>query len=620
MGAGCSTSAPVKELAEASKSALETAEKVGKATVEVSKAARAKAESSSKAAVEASKSAIESAEKASRAARAKAEASTKLAVETGTKASKLSRKGVGKVVSITQKTAAASISVVKDAAHDVKQHVLGAEQVTDVDDATPDGLWFTPSSGWKQGDEWQQPLPPPLMPSERDLLDALEMKTLPPPFKQDAIGELRVEVLECEDLHQSLMQVGTIDPFAVVVFEGAAARTTTVWNSRSPRWGSRWPRAFAFPVVCPHSTLYVAVSHEDPGAAVLGTVTEPIGHVALPLSSLRADTQYDCWFELSLPQLWRPDHAATGAAPKKDLRGYIRLRFSLTFRDSRTRLTAYFKPFPYFVVPFATRQKLRNSRVAYRGRHNSNKFSFKVFTSYAEELKADGRALLELCERVAFYKSPALSLLLCAFYQLVVSHPAYVLSLVPLVPLAVIVYNFLHSPPGGAPDNPITARPTLVEVAKMLFVNAPEPPLHVVPEAALQAEGVDDDPEAGGAWHPESAVGDAAKRGAAAVHKWGGAAMTKFGHVMKLTTLGGLGEIKRLAAGGGGGGAVSLQDELERLRGDVDEEVEQEVNGMTPRDERVGNQMNPIYKVLAPLQVRLGHAVEAARLTRRLLE
>ena len=67
-------------------------------------------------------------------------------------------------------------------------------------------------------------------------------------------------------------------------------------------------------------------------------------------------------------------------------------------------------------------------------------------------------------------------------------------------------------------------------------------------------------------------------------------------------------------------GAVSLQDELERLRGDVDEEVEQEVNGMTPRDERVGNQMNPIYKVLAPLQVRLGHAVEPARLTRRLLE
>ena len=90
------------------------------------------------------------------------------------------------------------------------------------------------------------------------------------------------------------------DRSQVVVFEGAAARTTTVWNSRS----------LGVPLAAPlHSrglparTLYVAVSHET--AQVLGTVTEPLA--VAPCSPRRADTQYD-WFELSLPQLWRLDH------------------------------------------------------------------------------------------------------------------------------------------------------------------------------------------------------------------------------------------------------------------------------------------------------------------------
>ena len=105
---------------------------------------------------------------------------------------------------------------------------------------------------------------------------------------EEVLGELRVEILEAERLPK-MDGVGTCDPYAVVVFEGCAARTLAVRGKASdrqrPRWGSEAARAFRFPVRCPYSCLYVALKDADD---LLGNdgldPDDDIGRVTLPLS------------------------------------------------------------------------------------------------------------------------------------------------------------------------------------------------------------------------------------------------------------------------------------------------------------------------------------------------
>ena len=132
------------------------------------------------------------------------------------------------------------------------------------------------------------------------------------------IGTLRIEVLQCESLPK--MMVGIIDPYALVVFEGYAARTSTVRNDRTPCWGAEAPRAFQFPVACPYSTVDVALNDEDEGLLP----DDALGRVVIDLSQIRGRTVYDCWFDLQY-----------GIARTKGKRGAVRLRYSVEWFSDR---------------------------------------------------------------------------------------------------------------------------------------------------------------------------------------------------------------------------------------------------------------------------------------------
>ena len=157
----------------------------------------------------------------------------------------------------------------------------------------------------------------------------------------DTIGELCVEVLEAERLPKMDSGFGSADPYAIVLFEGTAARTSTIKQSRSPQWTCGTARAFRFPVRCPYSCVYVALKDED----VVGS-NEVIGRVIIELGSLYARTQYDCWLPLARSNLRHPGRM-----------GAVRLRYSVCFHSNRERILGYVRPpsQPTFFMRFLKR-------------------------------------------------------------------------------------------------------------------------------------------------------------------------------------------------------------------------------------------------------------------------
>ena len=262
---------------------------------------------------------------------------------------------------------------IDDMAHDLVTAVIGSEIIPDaeVEAPTPEALWFSPLTGWpsaiEQSDSWSEQMPPLLCPTAAEL---------PSHFERPVIGELKVEVLECDSLPQT-MQLGRVDPYAAIVFEGNAARTSTMRNNRFPRWGRNSPRAFRFPVTCPYSIFYVCINDEDRGS------DDGLGRVVVSLTSLRAHTLYDTWFPLQFGTL--KYHVGR--------RGYVRLRFSLEFHSPRTRLLSYLKPHPSFVVPFYHEET--DAAFAYRGRFPAHKFKWAIFSSVRRGL--DPSDLLRPC-------------------------------------------------------------------------------------------------------------------------------------------------------------------------------------------------------------------------------
>ena len=120
---------------------------------------------------------------------------------------------------------------------DLVQAAVGRKRAPAVSDeevaaATPADHWFTPREGWKKR-MMQNKAPHQMMPT------ALTVDSLFP-APEDIIGELRVEVLEAANLPNKDTTMGVIntgnytDPYALLVFEGCAARTSVVFDSLSP--------------------------------------------------------------------------------------------------------------------------------------------------------------------------------------------------------------------------------------------------------------------------------------------------------------------------------------------------------------------------------------------------
>jgi hypothetical protein len=199
-------------------------------------------------------------------------------VNVGEMAAKGMAKGVATASDGAKGIATAGVGVIstvqgrKDAATDDE---VGAR--------TPADLWFTPSAGWPEYPKesamhstWKPP--ELLMPTEaeRPFLYSNSAKLKP-------IGELRLEILEADGLHSRDL-LSKPSPYCMVVFEGYAACTNAVQSTKSPRWPSTEPRAFAFPVTTPYSIVYICL--RDSGADLHLCAAAP----ALPCPSLSAMT------------------------------------------------------------------------------------------------------------------------------------------------------------------------------------------------------------------------------------------------------------------------------------------------------------------------------------------
>jgi len=145
-----------------------------------------------------------------------------------------------------------------------------------------------------------------------------------------AIGELRIEVLEAERLPK--MDPGpfeSTDAYALLLFETNAARSNACRRTRAPRWrAGESARAFAFPVLCPYSCVYVGLKDADDFSA-----DDDIGRAVIELGSLRPHTVYDCWLPLQKRTFRFPGR-----------QGAVRLRYSVVYHSERARLLQYLSP------------------------------------------------------------------------------------------------------------------------------------------------------------------------------------------------------------------------------------------------------------------------------------
>ena len=124
-----------------------------------------------------------------------------------------------------------------------------------VDAPTDEHRWFSPRHGWPP----VAGQPPPMTPT------AAQDPTLFPD-DDEVLGTLYVEVIEARGLAK-LDKFSENDTYAVVCFEGYAARTCTLEDQDPPRWHADTPRAFAFPITAPNersrSVARIAVPATD---------------------------------------------------------------------------------------------------------------------------------------------------------------------------------------------------------------------------------------------------------------------------------------------------------------------------------------------------------------------
>ena len=253
----------------------------------------------------------------------------------------------------------------------------------EVQAATPEGMWFTPREGWKSRSLGTTPHY--MMPTAVDM-DALF------PADADVIGELRVEILEAAGLPNKDAVMGVsagnmTDSYALLVFEGCAARTSVIFDSLNPRWAATDPesyRAFTFPVTRPYSVLYVSLFDFDGtkkqalrksgDTSLLGAKRsgldpdDPIGRVGIQLGRLVASTQYDLWLDLGYGAIEKPNGKL----------GRVRVRLSVTFPSERKRMVGYLKASATPIIPCNTKAYRKNALFAKRGKGAKESYDWNV--------------------------------------------------------------------------------------------------------------------------------------------------------------------------------------------------------------------------------------------------
>ena len=481
---------------------------------------------------------------------------------------------------------------------------------------------------------------------------------LPSHFEKPSIGELRIEVLECKGL-PFLLQFGRVDPYACVIFEGNAARNTTIWNEHDPQWSCYMPRAFKFDITCPYSSIFVSINDDDHGT------DDGIGRVVLSLPSFRSHTIYDNWFPLQYGVLKK--HTSR--------RGAVRLRFSVTFASDQLRLMSYLKPIPTFSVPFTSREAKLDSAFAYRGRYNPHDFNSVVFNAHIAEIKQHLLDLVQVLDDIKYYKMPFLSLFWCGLFQLIVGWPYLVFASIPLLLVACMARQYVSIWRREARKaRPLLAQPSLLQLNSQLLFGAREKSVRADPmdreeldDEEVNSEGIESDEEEAAKETPKAspklspgqtkgqrAKGDPGEGGvtrsdapsvatpaqAGSSSDGGGPsedgeekggyfrtpasiasrAMNASQGALSATAAAAAAAAKNLPELPWDGQKRSgWQEEIQRLQQEVAEQVERDRQAMTPRDQQTKFTLNPLAPLLRPVQMQMGELLITIRTVRRLL-
>lgn len=353
--------------------------------------------------------------------------------------------------------------------------------------ATPEDRWWTPRGGWPRNQQYAiQPVN--LMPTATE-----DQRYFLP--KSAELGELRLEILETDGLPQMDMVGFENDVYAVAVFEESVAATPPVPDVQCPRLHYTCARAFRFPVVSPHSKLYVGLFDSDAGELVNATFAslttaletldstvsnvatsvqsgqatrkcrhesgvsrkdvarvadgaidtdDAIGRVEVDLRGMHPGTVYDAWYELRR-NVTLDDRGQFGA---------VRLRYSLTWTaPERRRLLAYLSPPPIFVTNVGSRNQAETIAFAVQGHGDESdmdaKFELQTFKSHAYEFKSymlgGVYAAIAAVNGLILYEQPAISLVGCFYWQLLCTYPQLLPSCLPLALLGMLRATYVYN-------------------------------------------------------------------------------------------------------------------------------------------------------------------------------
>jgi len=183
-------------------------------------------------------------------------------------------------------------------------------------------------------------------------------------------GRLYVEVIGCDGLPNT-DTFGKTDAFALVIFEDAFGKTDVIDDCLSPRWMPWSRRAFMFSMEHPSSDLRVGVFDFDK----IGK-HDMIGRVAVPVSSLRPDTEYVLTYNLY-------EDAVT---PERKAKGNVTIRVRVEHGSAKQVVMANLSPPVEQFINFQNYKQMELAQSVVDGNTDMVSYGIGTLTMHISEL------------------------------------------------------------------------------------------------------------------------------------------------------------------------------------------------------------------------------------------
>ena len=314
----------------------------------------------------------------------------------------------------------------------------------------------------------------------------------------------------------------------------------------------------------------------------------------------------------------------------------FRLHFSLDFtKGERRRLLGYPKALPTFAVPFKTKKGLQASNFALQGKNkNPSRYSSSLFNAYVRDAKSFVDGVIKSTLQFFFWKYPYKSGFVFVFWQVIVTYPTESIALAPMMTLVALMGTYFRLPPRP----PLEVQYSLLDMTRIALLDHTKEGVTV--EAGQRThhhnsgDASDDGASEGGSEHgdhhsdketddegeegeeegdegeegEDGAGGESSKPKTKAELKEEKKKKKKGGLMSKMNMMGdGLSSLIR--------SKPSLAEEIERVQYEVEEEV---FSQMPPEKDEQGFTLNPIARILGPVQGILHNALVYVRIVQRI--